>query len=458
MSTGYDDVCTKVVKYVSSAIAPILSHVFNLCIEQGIFPEKLKYTIIKPIYKKGEKSKLTNYRPIAMISIFSKILERIIYNNLYQYFENNRILANEQKGFRKGRSIEEGIFEFLDKIYVRVDNRKPVYALYLDMSKAFDCVNHDLLLNKLERYGIRGNALQFINSYLSGRTQITKINKICTKTRVENWYSSDSRLVTCGVPQGSILGPLLFIIYINDLPNNIHNEMILFADDITIVYYNKDDIKISIDNIVDWLQNNNLNVNIEKTKLMTFQQREYLNITTDIQFNNVQIEDINSTKFLGIHIDRNLKWQSHTEVVCKRICTYSYVLFRLSKILDRGSVLVAYHGCVASILRYGLIFWGATTESERVFIAQKRCVRAVCGLQRMDSCRPYFKELKLLTLPSMYIYETAIYVFRHQLSLRNVIVNGDVIICAVDRVKPHFFIKVFLLWHQGYIINYLETF
>lgn len=408
-STGYDNICTKVIKYVADVISPILSDINNMCIEEGSFPEQLKITVIKPMYKKGNKQFMESYRPVALLPVFSKVFEKVIYENLYDYFETNKYFCKEQKGFRKNSSINIAIYEFLEKIHTRMDNGLPVFAMYMDMTRAFDYVDHDILLDKLYSYGVRGNIHNMIKSYLKGRTQLTKINRINVKTRTEMEYNSDTKVTQYGVPQGSILGPLLFLIYINDMPKASHHSMVLYADDCTMTYIKENEINASLNSLIEWLEENNLKINLEKTKLMNFKLRK---ITSNIkvQYKGTYIGDTNTTKFLGIQIDEKISWKTQLESICTKLNTYAYTLYMLSKDVDRESVLQAYHGYVASTLRYGIIFWGNATNVSSVLRAQKRCIRAICQLKRTDSCKPYFKDLQLLTVPSLYIYETAVYV------------------------------------------------
>lgn len=296
-----------------------------------------------------------------------------------------------------------------------VDNRNPICALYMDMSKAFDCVDHKTLLAKLNLYGIRGNTLKLLKSYLEDRKQYTEITRICHSTKTEMVYLSKARRVVYGVPQGSVLGPLLFLIYINDMPKYIRFPMILFADDSTaIIEYEHDNnyeknINNTLSQIIEWLRTNNLKANLEKTKLMQFHQRVAcpdLNIKHD----NINIEQVLETKFLGLHIDNKLTWKKQAQEICTKLSKFAYMLFKLNKVVKTDSLLTAYHGYVASALRYGIIFWGNCTDRESIFKAQKRCIRAMFNLKTTDSCKQLFKKHKILTLPSLYIYEVAIFV------------------------------------------------
>lgn len=428
-STGYDDITTKVIKATSTIIAPILSHIINSCIEKGVFPEILKISVIKPMFKKGDRQDPSNYRPIALIPVFSKIFEKILHTSIYSFLETNKILIDEQYGFRKNKSVNAAIYALVEHVLINMDNRTPVVALFMDMSKAFDHVSHKILINKLEKCGIRGNILELVKSYLTNRQQFTCINKISPSTKTEIIYTSELRECLFGVPQGGVLAPLFFIVYINDMPKIINNPMILFADDSTILFKSQNDeifekeINDNLNDIITWLNENNLKINLEKTNYISFEQRTN-HKKPDIRYGDKNIRETDHTKFLGIWIDKNMNWKIHIENVCKKLSQCSYALYNLRKVSNQATLLMAYHGYVSSTLRYGLMFWGNSPDREMAFKAQKKCIRAICGIQSTDSCKPYFQKLQLLTLPCLYIYEVANYVkanihlYNHPKSIR----------------------------------------
>lgn len=414
-SVGYDEISTNVLKYVAETVAPHLAYVINVCVSYGIYPDKLKPVTVLPIFKKDNREEMQFYRPIALISVISKVFEKYIYNSLTSFFDKHNIIIDEQKGFRKNMTINLAIFEFLSKVMTCIDEKTPVCAIYMDLTKAFDYVNHNILISKLKSYGIRGNVIELIKSYLSNRKQCTQITKMCPKTKMEIKYLSDNREILHGVPQGSVLGPLLFLTYINDLPKHVSNPMILFADDSTVIIKCTDKLSYeetinkNLSEIINWLDDNSLVANLGKTKLMMFHQRKTIPDVT-ITYNNQPVNETRVTKFLGLNIDNQLTWNDHANDLCSKLSKHSYMLFRLRGIVNMDTLIIAYHAYVASTLRYGIIFWGNCTKKDTIFKAQKRIIRSMCGLKTTDSCKPYFKKNEILTLTSLYIYEVALFV------------------------------------------------
>lgn len=380
------------------------------------------------------------YRPIALIPVMAKNFERVIYNNLNNYLESNNIFTHEQFGFRKGKSTIDALYNFLKKVMTGLDNKQRITAIFMDMSKAFDYVDHYILLNKLEQYGVRGNALNRIKSYLENRVQLTQIARVLQETKHEQTYQSTPKTVKYGVPQGSILGPLLFVVYINDLPKVINQDMILFADDSTAIFTDEDqdtdnyeiNINKSVESIINWLNNNNLKINLQKTCYISFANINKKTKTLNIQYKGETIEEVKSTKFLGIYIDSGLNWKIQVDHVCKKLNQFSYALYMLRKVANESTLLSVYHAYVGSVLKYGILFWGNSTNRELALKAQKKCIRSISGLGQMDSCRQVFKRLKILTLPSIYILEAAMMIkrdidnyqtlrsTRHRTELRNI--------------------------------------
>ena len=255
-SSGIDEISNTLVKAAAKSIVPYLTIIINQSLSSGIFPKELSKAKVLPLHKKGSKIDVNNYRPISLLNVLSKIFERVIYDRLYSFFDKNNLFTCRQYGFRKKHSTIDALIDFIEKI--RLNYEKTVTSFFLDFRKAFDTINHQILFEKLESYGVRGICLEWFKSYLSNRYQCVDLDGTCSE-----WLP-----IKCGVPQGSILGPLLFVIYINDLPKScLSTEIILFADDtnITAIGCTQEAVEKDLKSIQNWLQSNKLSLNIEKT-------------------------------------------------------------------------------------------------------------------------------------------------------------------------------------------------
>lgn len=421
-SVGYDGLTTNIIKESATYITAPLTHLINLSISQGQFPSRLKLSVVKPLHKKGSREEIKNYRPITLVPIISKIFERVMFQKLNGFITSSELLKTEQYGFRKGRSTTLACFQLMKQISENLDKGNNVLAVLLDMSRAFDFVSHPLLLQKLERCGIRGTALSWIESYLKDRHQRVEITGFpCDNNKTRKVFVSDSLHNGYGVPQGSILGPLLFLVYINDLPSVIDQECILFADDITLIIKTKNhnELKTIAENnlkeVITWLKANNLTINLNKTKCIKFKTRNSVHRELDIKYEQDKIEDVSEIKFLGITIDESCNWKPHINAMVSKLDRFVYVLNRIKHVASKEAAVMAYHGYVSSVLRYGLILWGNSVEISRAFKLQKKCVRAICGAGYLDSCKPLFKHLNILSLPCLYIYEVCTFVKKYPL-------------------------------------------
>ena len=309
-SAGYDNISFNIVKKCFGVLHKPLLHIFNCSIQTGIFPEKLKIAGVTPFFKGGDNRELGNYRPISVLPCFSKILEKIMYNRLYKYLKENNILYKKQFGFQKNHSIEHAIMQLVDQISNSSENNQYTLGVFIDLSKAFDTVDHEILIAKLENYGIKENNLNWFKSYLENRKQFIRSDNI----------STNYQEIVCGVPQGSILGPLLFLIYINDLneASDVLN-LIMFTDDTNLFYSHKNignlffTMNDELVKINEWFKANKLSLNIKKTKLTLFHKKSLTELGStlplaipNLQIGKKNIERVSSIKFLGVMLDEHL--------------------------------------------------------------------------------------------------------------------------------------------------------
>ena len=301
---GIDCIPASVLKHSVDFISLPLTHICQLSLDQGHFPSELKIAKIIPLFKSNDPSMFNNYRPISLLSVFSKILEKVMFDRVYDYLITLRILYEFQFGFQKNKSTYMALISLTDKLTEALEKGDVGVGIFIDFRKAFDTVNHKILLDKLYHYGIRGVPLNWFQSYLIGRKQCVEFNNV----------TSNVQDMKCGVPQGSNLGPLLFLLYINDLAF-VSPELfaILFADD-SIFFCTGSDLSsvINIVNhelckVVDWLNSNKMSLNIDKTHFMIFKpKRTKYDTSDDIVINGSEMNEVESTKFLGVFIDNKL--------------------------------------------------------------------------------------------------------------------------------------------------------
>lgn len=417
-SSGADGISMKVIKACIIFIAKPLSYLVNKMFETGRFPDKLKLSIVKPLHKKGSKDNPDNYRPIALLPAFSKIFERALYNRLTKFINKNNILNTNQFGFREGKSTTMAVFSTLDKVWDSLNKKKECIGLLLDMSKAFDCVVPSILLKQLYAIGIRGIAYELFQSYFQNRLQSIMLSHYNESTKTVEGIQSHYMSTLLGVPQGSILGPLMFLIYINEMPNLTQHHCVLFADDATVLLVNDNlsfsDFKLEVKNtlnvLMTWLESVNLKTNLTKTQLIQFKHYNAKSLDLDICVNGIQINKVQAANFLGMSLDEHLNWKTHLEKINNKIASCCYAL---SVLIDVSSVEVArsaYYGNIYPLLTYGIIFWGNSVLVNSTFVLQKRSLRVIYNMKSDDTLRPIFKGKKYLTLTGIYILELCLFV------------------------------------------------
>jgi hypothetical protein len=269
-SSGYDGINANITKITAKEISKPLTHIFNLSFSSGIIPDNLKVALVTPIFKGNEENRFENYRPISVLTCFSKLLEKLMVKRLINFIDKNKILSKHQYGFRRNRSTELAVLDFVDKITKAIEEEKFTVGIFLDLSKAFDTINHKILIRKLEHYGVRGIAKKWFENYLYNRKQYVKYNAV----------QSEEMTITSGMPQGSVLGPVLFLLYINDIQYcSKLVSIILFADDTNILCSDvclktlNETIQVEMNKITDWLNVNKLSINTAKTKLILFRSK-----------------------------------------------------------------------------------------------------------------------------------------------------------------------------------------
>ena len=456
------DIPIMLVKKSADITAPTLVRLYNDCMISGTFPDILKIGRITPIYKKGDRELIENYRPVSTLPVFGKIFEKVIYSRIYDFFTSKGILSESQFGFRKGHSTSHAIHSSVNIIKEAHKTNKHVIGVFIDLSKAFDTLDHSILLDKLDNNGIRGNANKLIESYLTNRQQYTSVLG----------ESSELRSITFGVPQGSVLGPLLFLLYINDLLNCCKGEdckFVLYADDtnLFVTADSRDDAitkanKILID-INNYMKSNLLHINIGKCCYMYFEppthyralqrsisascarSRQYtrkldMPMPTVVEIDGNKIDEVSEAKFLGVTIDARLTWVPHIDQLHRKLKSVTGILNRIKNCIPTENYKALYHALFESHLSYCLTVFGGVgaTHQEKLFRVQKHAMRIMFGdfkavLEKSKTCarvrkfgtqvlgpefyckehtKKLFNDQKILTIRNIYEYQCCTDIFK----------------------------------------------
>lgn len=419
-SSGIDEIPASIVKLAAPVLAHVLSYIINGSFKYGIFPDRLKIALIKPLYKKGNPKNLDSYRPISLLPGFSKIFELAMSDRLLNFLSESNIFNPCQHGFLKDKSTQTAIFDFIKYIIDHIEDGDLVLGMFLDLSKAYDCLDREILIKKLEIYGIRGNAKEWLSSYLDNRKQCVSITK--------NGNTSQSNLLDnkIGIAQGSILGPILFIIFVNDLSLLIkkpYQHIVKYADDTNILIGRKNvndllaQSEYFFNLVTDWFNKNKLILNKEKTNILMFRTKQSNAIKpATIELNKTQVSLSNNVKFLGTYINENLDWSYHINMLIKKLNSICYGVRVIGRCVNERTLRMLYLANFESVLKYGIIFWGRDSLMQSVFVVQKRVIRIITNSGYLESCKTKFKKLGILTLYGIYIYECLLFFFKYKAS------------------------------------------
>ena len=401
-SSGADNITNKYLKLIKNEIAYPLSVLINIIILRGEVPQQWKTAKVIPLYKKkGQMAEMTNYRPISLLSSLSKIMEKIVANQIVKHLSQNSILSKSQFGFRKNHNTTHAIWSLVLQLLNGKSNKNELSATFFDLAKAFDIINHNLLMKKLCAYKIDPALAYFLEDYLTERKQFIEINGVRSEIKM---------CKNIGTIQGSVLGPLLFLIYINEIDTESEENCLLFADDTVVINEGKtkNDLKTNLQNsvqkITDWFASNKLVTNNNKTEIIHFPLQRNKNSdcsALEIKIGNEVIKNKNNYKYLGITIDSALSFSDHIDSVIKKIKSVTFNLGRCAKYLNVSSRLTIYNSLILPHLLYGISVWHPLAKQKKLNQlekVQKKAIRIINGGDWKCHTEPLFKKFNLLKL------------------------------------------------------------
>jgi len=414
-SKGHDGITSELFKLINDDICSSITIIINQSLNSGIFPSRLKIAKITPIHKKGSKDKIENYRPISVLPIISKIFETTIFDQITMYFKTNNMFCPQQYGYKQNSSTELAALDLTDRVVEQLNNKCIPINFFLDLSKAFDSIDHNILISKLIFYGFNTMAIRLIRNYLTGRYQYVQIDGSI----------SHKLPLIAGVPQGSILGPLLFNIFINDITTSSSKfNFIMYADDTTLnstlESFGQINNPLSIQNaitaelnkIVKWLDLNKLCLNVSKSRYMLFHKPPKVIPVLRFYLKENNVEYVENFTFLGMTIDCQLTWKNHINMISLKISRIIGVLRKLKYIFPSHILKTIYNSLIVSHLSYGLLVWG--TKGEKIIKQQKKAIRIVNLSQTPTAhTEPLFKTMNQLKL--MDIYKLKLLTFYYKL-------------------------------------------
>lgn len=415
-ATGIDNIGPRLLKLSANIIAGEIAYIINSSIASSTFPEVWKFAKVKPLFKAGKCDDVNNYRPISILPSLSKILERHVQKYFIRFLEMFDLLYHRQSGFRTGHSTETSILCMVDRWLQALNDGQLIGVIMVDFRKAFDMVDHAVLLKKLAIYKCSDATLQWFKSYLCERKQIVTINNAC----------SNDKTISCGVPQGSILGPLLFIIFINDLSLLVSNEITasdLYADDTTLydIQSQQDvlerNLQVSLNELHTWCLINGMKINRDKTKvlLITSSQKKstMVNSNLELKYENIVLKTSCSEKLLGVYIADTLKWDVHVKYVVKKLSTNIWLLNKIRYFINTDYRVLFYKAYIQPHLDYCCIIWGNTTRHniELLMRLQRRACKIMLG-QDYVSLKDSMVKINAMTFDQRVLFQKAIAMYK----------------------------------------------
>lgn len=402
-SVGTDGIGSQLLRTCMYSLLAPLEILFNLSLTEGIFPDALKNSIIVPIFKTDDPTELSNYRPISILSTISKIFEYIIKNRVVEFLNQNKYFSDRQFGFLPGRNTDGAVTSHITDIVNSTERNNITVVLYLDITKAFDTVDHDILLNILHEAGFRGQILSWFSTYLKSRRQVVRIGDTL----------SSPLEIASGVPQGSTLGPILFLVYVNQLLNlKISGRIFSFADDTAILFtaktkselFNKVNSDLRL--LTSWFWEHKLYPNLSKTKLISFGFNKIdLSNTFKLHSNPLctqicncpYLAQVNHIKYLGLILDEKLNWEQHSIYLQGKLRRLNFMLYHMRRLLTNKHLLRVYKVLYEPVLRYGVIHWGHAPKKNTypIKVLHKYAIRIIAGIKKQQSTVSYFQEFGL---------------------------------------------------------------
>ena len=410
--SGPYSIPSDMLKALKANLCHPLTTIINMSFATGIYPDLLEVAKVIPVFKKGDKLLVSNYRPISLLSNINKIFEKLVYSRLYKFMEIHDCIYELQFGFRAKHSTQHALASLTELVRLALDEGKFACGIFVDFQKAFDTVDHSILLNKLEHYGVRGLANDWFRSYLTNRKQYVSING----------FDSSPKEMKYGVPQGSVLGPLLFLIYINDLHHAVKFSVTHhFADDTNFLYVSKSlkkiqkCINLDLRFVCNWLKANKISLNASKTEMLIFRDpRRKISYDLKIKVDGKKVVPSKFVKYLGIYLDNFLSWQHQEQDMRTRLSRAAGMLCKIRHYVNFDTLKMIYHGIFSSILTYGSLIWGQHSRIvKRLQVIQNKAIRYMNFKSRRTPAAPLLKFSGILNLKDYITQQNCLFAHDH---------------------------------------------